>query len=124
MLLLHLLFRGKRNRRRRWSELGDYGTIRNSGWGRGGSATTASPQNAGALRHHLGRRSDNLGLAYLVCVEVHRDALDRLSRGEGILWHRYNGTAIYVVDIGDVDVSDIDIGDPRVSDIHLADVSL
>jgi hypothetical protein len=124
MLLQHLLLRGKRNRVRRWSEFGDYGTIRKSGRGRGDSATTGIRQNALLLRCYSGRGSDHLGLAHLVGVDANRNALDRLSRHERILRHRHYGAAIYVVDVSHVDIGDIDVRDPRVSDVDLAYVTL
>src|ERR1035441_7192154 len=46
ILLQHLLLRGKRNRRRRWSEFGDYGTIRKNGRGRSGPTAIAVRKNA------------------------------------------------------------------------------
>ena len=124
VLLQHLLLRRKLNRRRRWSEFGDYGTIRQGGRRRGGFTATATRKDALSLRCHSRRGSDHLGLAHLVGVDANRRALDRLSRDERTLWHRHDGATIYVVDIGDVDVSDIDIRNPRVSHVHLADVTL
>ena len=119
-----MLLRGERNRTRRWSESGDYGTIGNSGRGRNGFTTTAIRKNALPLRRYFRRSSDYLGLAHLVGVDANRGALDRLSRGKGTLRHRYYSIAIYVVDVRDVDVGNINVCDPRVSDVHLADVPL
>src|SRR5271165_325899 len=122
MLLQHLLLRGKRNGTRRRSELGEYRTVRNSGWWRGCFPATAIRQNAGLHRRYSGRGSDYLGLAHLVGIDANRRALDRLSRGERIPRHRHYRAAIYIVDVGDVNFSDIDVRDPGVGDVHLADV--
>src|SRR5208337_4197339 len=124
MLLEHLLLRGERNRTRRWSEFGDYRTIGNSGRGRDGITATAIRKNALPLRRYPGRGSDHLRLAHLVGVDANPGALDRLSRGEGILRHRHDSIAVHIVDVRDVDVGDIDVGDARVGDVHLADVIL
>jgi hypothetical protein len=79
MLLQHLLLRGERNRTRRWSEFGDYRTIRNSGRGRNGITATAIRKNALPLRRYSGRGSDHLGLANLLGADSNSGALDRLS---------------------------------------------
>ena len=122
MLLQHLLLRGERNRRRRWSEFGDYGTIGNSSRGRNSFTTTAIRKHAFSLRRYFGRGSNHLSLANLVGVDVNPGALDRLSRGERILRHRHYSIPIHVVYVSDVDIGNVDVGDPGVGDVHLADV--
>src|SRR5579863_7468953 len=118
MLLQYLLLYAKWNRTRRRSKFGDHGTICKSGRWRRGFPTIR--ENAFPLRRYFRSGSDHLRLAHLVGVNAHRSALNGLSRGEGILRDRHNGTAIYIVNVGDVDVRYIDVCNPSVSNVHLA----
>jgi hypothetical protein len=124
VLLQYLLLRGKRNRTRRWSEFGNYRTIRKSSRRRGGFPAIAIADNALPLRRYFGGGSDYLGLTHLVGVNVNHSALHRLGRYEGVLRHGHNGAAIYVVDVGDIDTGHIDVRNASVGDVHLADVAL
>jgi hypothetical protein len=123
VLLQHLLFSGKRNRTRRWSEFGNYRTIRKSGRRRGGFAAIAVGDDALTLRRYFGGGSYYLCLTHLVGVDVNRGALNGLRRYERILRHRHDGSAIYVIDVGDIDIGHIDVRNAGIGDVHLADVT-